>query len=562
MLICINTKGAPVTELNDLEQPASNRVFIKDDRILVINDFEIKDLQVVELIKAKIESGEDSEELLEELIRIGAKAASLYAGNEGADTINRAIADAEEVLAGSLSEVSQTITNSMESITDSEGKLSTNLNAALAAFQVKVSESLSKEDAPVRTAIMGAINENMEKLKLDFNISLQNQKTDVANLLNPQHSTSPLGSFNLKFKEIADELHELSDGVKALQITRNARETQAAKGTDLEDNLSDVLNDVALGKRDIVSKTGTKKGRMGTQKGDIVVALDPVFTRSADLNIVWECKAKNVGIEEIRAEVHEGMANRQAVIGLAAFDINKCPKDVKEDFTEFDDWAIVIIDRLNPDVNIIRYAYLWSRLMAMKSLSRTTEGVDEAAVKEALTRIRGQMKTITQIKSDHGSVGNALRLADLHLRSLDDGLKLDIDRLEKLLIAQEEAESGVLAGTVIGGTFTADEDLEAAVKNYELANASEISSRPMDDRDIEMSQHVQLGTFYPRMLEVDNLEWLEDLGTKAKNALVQNVADGEATPKNLASWTLGELKGIRSLGTATLNEILNAIENL
>ena len=50
-----------MTELNDLTQPASNRVFIKDDRILVINDFEIKDLQVVELIKAKIENGEDSE---------------------------------------------------------------------------------------------------------------------------------------------------------------------------------------------------------------------------------------------------------------------------------------------------------------------------------------------------------------------------------------------------------------------------------------------------------------------------------------------------------------------
>jgi hypothetical protein len=560
MLICINIKGAPVTELNDLEQPASNRVFIKDDRILVINDFEIKDLQVVELIKAKIDNGEDSEELLEELIRIGAKAASLYAGNEGADTINRAIADAEEVLAGSLSEVSQTITNSMESITDSEGKLSTNLNAALAAFQVKVSESLSKEDAPVRKAIMGAINDNMEKLKTDFNTSLQNQKTDVANLLNPQHSTSPLGAFNVKFQAISDELQVLSGGVKALQITRNARETQAAKGTDLEDNLADVLSDVALGKRDIVSKTGTKKGRMGTQKGDIVVALDPVFTRSADLNIVWECKAKNVSIEEIRAEVHDGMANRQAVIGLAAFDVNKRPKDVKEDFTEYDDWAIVIIDRLNPDENIVRYAYLWSRLMAMKSLSRTTDGIDEAAVKEALTRIRGQMKTISQIKSDHGSVGNALRLADLHLRSLDDGLKLDIDRLEKLLIAQEQADSGVLAGTVIGGSFTPDEDLEQAVNNYELANAAEISSRPTDERDTEMAAHVQLGSIYPRMQDVDDLDWLTNLGTKAKNAVVQNVPGGLATPKNLSTWTLGELKGIRGLGAQTLTEILDALE--
>jgi hypothetical protein len=560
MLICINTKGAPMTELNDLEQPASNRVFIKDDRILVINDFEIKDLQVVELIKAKIDNGEDSEELLEELIRIGAKAASLYAGNEGADTINRAIADAEEVLAGSLSEVSQTITNSMESITDSEGKLATNLNAALAAFQIKVGESLSKEDAPVRKAIMGAINDNMEKLKTDFNTSLQNQKNDVANLLNPQHSTSPLGAFNVKFQAISDELQVLSDGVKALQITRNARETQAAKGTDLEDNLADVLSDVALGKRDIVSKTGTKKGRMGTQKGDIVVALDPVFTRSADLNIVWECKAKNVSIEEIRAEVHDGMANRQAVIGLAAFDINKRPKDVKEDFTEYDDWAIVIIDRLNPDENIVRYAYLWSRLMAMKSLSRTTDGIDEAAVKEALTRIRGQMKTISQIKSDHGSVGNALRLADLHLRSLDDGLKLDIDRLEKLLIAQEQADGGVLAGTVIGGSFTPDEDLEEAVKNYELANASEISSRPTDERDAEMATHVLLGSIYPRMQDVDDLDWLTNLGTKAKNAVVQNVPGGLATPKNLSTWTLGELKGIRGLGAQTLTEILDALE--
>ena len=551
-----------MTELNDLEQPASNRVFIKDDRILVINDFEIKDLQVVELIKAKIDNGEDSEELLEELIRIGAKAASLYAGNEGADTINRAIADAEEVLAGSLSEVSQTITNSMESITDSEGKLATNLNAALAAFQVKVGESLSKEDAPVRKAIMGAINDNMEKLKSDFNTSLQNQKTDVANLLNPQHSTSPLGAFNVKFQAISDELNVLSDGVKALQITRNARETQSAKGTDLEDNLADVLTDVALGKRDIVSKTGTKKGRMGTQKGDIVVALDPVFTRSADLNIVWECKAKNVGIEEIRAEVHDGMANRQAVIGLAVFDVNKRPKGVEEDFTEYDDWAIVIVDRLNPDVNIVRYAYLWSRLMAMKSLSRTTEGIDEAAVKEALTRIRGQMKTISQIKSDHGSVGNALRLADLHLRSLDDGLKLDIDRLEKLLIAQEQADSGVLAGTVIGGSFTPDEDLEEAVKSYELANAAEISSRPIDERDTEMALHVLLGVMYPKMHDIDDLAWLTNLGTKAKNAVVQNVPGGMATPKYLASWTLGDLKDIRGLGTQTMTEILDALKAL
>ncbi len=551
-----------MTESHDLVQPVSNRVYIKDDRILVINDFEIKDNQVVELIKAKIDNGEDSEELLEELIRIGAKAASLYAGNEGADTINRAIADAEEVLSESLTEVTDTISKSMDSITKSDGDLAKNLDVALSNFQKKVDESLSKEDAPVRVAILKDLSKTMKDLKEDFTTSLNNQKSDVAKLLDPQDPTSPLRSFNEKFASITEDLTAITDGVKSLQITRVARETQSAKGTDLEENLADVLSEVALGKRDIVSKTGTKKGRMGTQKGDIVVALDPIFTRSAELNIVWECKAKNVGIEEIRTEVHEGMSNRQAVVGLAVFDINKRPKGVNEDFTEYDDWAIVIVDRLNPDVNIVRYAYLWSRLTAMKSLSRTTEGIDEAAVKEALTRIRGQMKTINQIKSDHGSVGNALRLADLHLRSLDDGLKLDIDRLEKLLIAQEESENGVLAGTVIGGSYTADEDLEAAVKNYELANASEISSRPMDDRDIEMSQHVQLGTFYPKMLEVDNLEWLDDLGTKAKNALVQNVADGEATPKNLASWTLGELKGIRSLGTATLNEILNAIENL
>jgi hypothetical protein len=245
---------------------------------------------------------------------------------------------------------------------------------------------------------------------------------------------------------------------------------------------------------------------------------------------------------------------------LAAFDINKRPKDVKEDFTEYDDWAIVIIDRLNPDENIVRYAYLWSRLMAMKSLSRTTDGIDEAAVKEALTRIRGQMKTISQIKSDHGSVGNALRLADLHLRSLDDGLKLDIDRLEKLLVAQEQSDGGVLAGTVIGGSFTPDEDLEEAVKNYELANAAEISSRPTDERDTEMAAHVQLGSIYPRMHDVDDLDWLTNLGTKAKNAVVQNVPGGLATPKNLSTWTLGELKGIRGLGAQTLTEILDALE--
>ena len=549
-----------MTELNDLEQPASNRVFIKDERILVINDFEIKDLQVVELIKAKIDNGEDSEELLEELIRIGAKAASLYAGNEGADTINRAIADAEEVLSGSLTEVTDTISKSMDSITRSDGDLAKNLDVALTNFEKKVNDSLSREDAPVRTAILKDLTKTMSDLKLDFSKSLSSQKSDVAKLLDPQDPTSPLRSFNDKFASIAEELTAITDGVKALQITRNARETQAAKGTDLEDNLADVLSDVALGKRDIVSKTGTKKGRMGTQKGDIVVALDPVFTRSADLNIVWECKAKNVSIEEIRAEVHDGMANRQAVIGLAAFDINKRPKDVKEDFTEYDDWAIVIIDRLNPDENIVRYAYLWSRLMAMKSLSRTTDGIDEAAVKEALTRIRGQMKTISQIKSDHGSVGNALRLADLHLRSLDDGLKLDIDRLEKLLIAQEQADGGVLAGTVIGGSFTPDEDLEEAVKSYELANAAEISSRPTDERDTEMAAHVQLGSIYPRMHDVDDLDWLTNLGTKAKNAVVQNVPNGLATPKHLSTWTLGELKGIRGLGAQTLTEILDALE--
>jgi hypothetical protein len=483
-----------MNEFTDLSQPASKRVYIKDDRILVINDFEIKDNQVVELIKAKIDNGEDSEELLEELIRIGAKAASLYAGNEGADTINRAIADAEEVLSESLTEVTDTISRSMESITKSDGDLAKNLDVALSNFQKKVDESLSHEDAPVRKAILKALSENMKGFKDDFNTSLNNQKSDVAKLLDPQDPTSPLRSFNEKFASIAEELTAITDGVKSLQITRVARETQSAKGTDLEENLAEVLNDVALGKRDIVSKTGTRKGRMGSQKGDIVVALDPVFTRSAELNIVWECKAKNVGIEEIRAEVHDGMANRQAVIGLAVFDINKRPKDVKEDFTEYDDWAIVIVDRLMPDVNIVRYAYLWSRLMAMKSLSRTTEGIDEAAVKEALTRIRGQMKTISQIKSDHGSVGNALRLADLHLRSLDDGLKLDIDRLERLLIAQEAADSGVLAGTVIGGSFTPDKDLEVGVKNYELANAAEISARPTDERDTAMAVHVALGS--------------------------------------------------------------------
>ena len=58
-----------MTDLNNLSQPASQHVhFDSEKQILTIDGLEIKDLQVIDLVRQKLENGEDIEALVLELL--------------------------------------------------------------------------------------------------------------------------------------------------------------------------------------------------------------------------------------------------------------------------------------------------------------------------------------------------------------------------------------------------------------------------------------------------------------------------------------------------------------
>ncbi len=261
----------------------------------------------------------------------------------------------------------------------------------------------------------------------------------LARLLDPTRLGSPLHQFR---SEVADGFRALQEKLVAIEAAQAARAGEraksAAKGTDFEALVEDMLGEIARGANDLLERTGTDAGDAGrSKKGDFVLTLDPDICRGSELRIVVEAKDRKVSGREMRDELRAAKTNRDAAAALVVFTPAHAPAGIAPfDVRAGDVYAV--IDPADPDPATLQAAVRLARLLALASVRESEADVDVAEVQAALTAIRECLEMVRGLKVQLTNIG-----------STSENVSKALDKLREAILAWIARAERELSGTAV-----------------------------------------------------------------------------------------------------------------
>ena len=449
-----------MTESNELKEPESHRVRFDPDKkdVLIIDGLEVKDSpELIELARQKQANGEDLESLVLELLEIGAKAASVFSSNAGAETIKNALENAKQGIGSSLTSVTQTIASEMQTLTAEDGNLNQTMTRVMDKFAADVTASISGENAPVKTAIVESVKELQGGLKESIDTSLKIQREGIERLLDPENSVSPLRGFRTQLVAIEGIVRDLK-GEQAIEIAEDALKDNAPiGGVEYEKRAVDALIAVVNKLGDTCESTGATEGfKKRSKKGDAVAEFNTSIGQK--VRIVAEAKDSALTIKEWRKEMTESRENRQAegFIGLC-----KSPSLMPNvgQRVWIDDMKSVVIafDPEHEDPELLRSIYQFVKLTSM---TRSGElGENQAA--KLLNHINSSIATIEKFNEANRNL-TGLETSTKSLRTILGDIRTVLERelveAQKTIIGYDQ-ESKSIGEELESEEFLTDDEI-------------------------------------------------------------------------------------------------------
>jgi hypothetical protein len=261
----------------------------------------------------------------------------------------------------------------------------------------------------------------------------------LAQLLDPTRLGSPLHQFR---QEVSGAFEKLNDRLTAMEAAFAARGAErarsAAKGTDFELVLEEMLAEVIRGTGDAVERTASTTGDViRSKKGDFLLTVDPQMCGGAELRVVIEAKDRQVSWRQIREELTDAKRNRSAAVAVAVFTPAHAPNGVAPFDVRFGH-VLCVVDPDSPDDTALGAAIRLARLYAIASLDQRETEVDAARVLQAVSAVRAELDAVRGLKTQLTSIGRAAS-------EVTHGL----DRLREQVLARvADAEAQLQAGVV------------------------------------------------------------------------------------------------------------------
>jgi len=261
----------------------------------------------------------------------------------------------------------------------------------------------------------------------------------LAQLLDPTRLGSPLHQFR---SEVSDAFEKLNERLTAMEATFVARGSErarsAAKGTDFELLLDEMLADAVRGTGDAVEHTASATGDViRSKKGDFLLTIDPQLCGGADLRVVIEAKDRGLSWRQIREELAEAKRNRSAAVAVAVFTPNHAPTGVAPFDVRFGH-VLCVVDPEAPDAPALAAAVRLARLYAIASLAQRETDIDATRVLQAVAAVRAELDAVRGLKTQLTSIGRAATEVSQGLERLR----------EQVLARVADAEAQLQAGSV------------------------------------------------------------------------------------------------------------------
>jgi hypothetical protein len=228
----------------------------------------------------------------------------------------------------------------------------------------------------------------------------------LAQLLDPTRFGSPLHQFRREVSEGFEKLNERLTAMEAAYVTRGAeRARSAAKGTDFENILEQMLGEAVRGTGDAVERTAAAAGDvMRSKKGDFVLTVDPQLCAGGELRVVIEAKDRAVSWRQIRDELADAKRNRGAAVAMAVFTPVHAPAGVAP-FDVRAGHVLCVIDPEAPDANALLAALRLARLHAVASLAQQETELDATRLLQTVAAVRAELDLVRGLRTQLTSIG-------------------------------------------------------------------------------------------------------------------------------------------------------------
>src|SRR5487761_2570261 len=324
-------------------------VEVESSRVL-IRDHVITEIGVVAEFAAAADAGKNPDEFLNQLLHLGAEIVALGSSTASADKIESSIGVARTVIQEATRGLEDSIAKQVAGFVAQDGKLVSGINSIMDGFRNQLERLTADEDSPIRAAVIKSLAEARQKNEADPVKQAEEQRRELATMLDPKDPTSPLRSLSDKL----DRLHDVVDKVREGQTKEIAVAVEA-------------LQRVAAAAGDDCEATGAVPGRIPrNKKGDAVVDVKVgtvVYSR-----LVMEAKNKKLTKAAWEEEREGSKDNRGAsgFIGLCKH-LDDMPNGSR--FMVLDSTSIVLA--FDPDLDDLQQLFMVYHLLRLNCLGGT-----------------------------------------------------------------------------------------------------------------------------------------------------------------------------------------------
>jgi hypothetical protein len=388
-------------------------------------------------LTALVAEASDAESAVQHSLSTGARALRVAHASVDTAVVERSFAALETQLRALLDDTTARVTGTTaDMLTHPEHGIS----ATLGTWRADVSAALDGMFDPKQE------NSALARLDSVLRDASERQLTATRRLLNPDADDSPLSRLLTGVRDqiatVLDAVGRLAEQMatdKATAVaTAAAMERSAIKGMAFEDQVVVAVTALAAERGDEAEAVGSLGGVDGGRVGDILVRLDPASIGGHSGAYVLECKDRRLTFKATMEELRKAMTNRESLAGIAVFSgPTHCP--VPSPFAVFNDRAIAVYDKEDPDPTALRLACAWARWIVQRETRPVDNALDLDLVARLIDEARRSLDRVTSIKRAHATAAKKIGEASEQVGDLGVDLASTLDRIELALSGKETA---------------------------------------------------------------------------------------------------------------------------
>jgi hypothetical protein len=403
---------------------------------VIVENLVVDDAAAAELVRARIDAGEDPARVVADAIEIGARVLDRERAGTAVEVLRQDLENASREVEQRLGQTSEAVVTELRTrLEEAFGPDSGHVTRVLARhFGADSSTAVQHQ---VRAAVAELLNESREKLFKQFSSADESnplaafQRAAVAAIRqssDQQHAH--LREMNGRIGELQLELQKLqAEKAKAIEVAAE-HDRSTAKGRPYEEAVFDAVDAIAAGQGDDCDAVGDLPG-VGGRKGDVLVGIDGC-SGSARGRIVFEAKNSRVAKKVALAELDEAMAQRDAAFGVWVVPSEEQLPARVQPLREINGDKLFVVYDPEQGRQALQLAYLLARARVLMARGEA-EGLDTTAMRGELERALGALEEGRRIRQQLTIATNGVSTAREILDAMEQRVKAHLEQVDALL---------------------------------------------------------------------------------------------------------------------------------